>query len=245
MKIAIPVIAKNEDNYIDEWMDYHLKIGVTDFFIYQNDWRYNGKFLNDKSIHLFVRDGGAKFKQLQIWNDFIQEYYKDFDWAAFIDIDEFIAPKNNLTLNRFLINYSDKHSIQLHWRYFGDNHLDKVENNNYSCIDRFLMSEKECNKSVKTLINFNVSKQNIKMVNHWSDPFPFDIDPKFAEIAHYRTKTKEEYIKRKYDNLNGMLYLQNDIFKDFNNVIKWFNRFNKNEIKNTLIYDIYHKFDKK
>ena len=39
MNVALVCIAKNEDNYIEEWVNYHLKLGFDKIFIYQNDWR--------------------------------------------------------------------------------------------------------------------------------------------------------------------------------------------------------------
>ena len=39
MKIALVCIAKNEDDYIEEWVNYHLKLGFSKIFIYENNWR--------------------------------------------------------------------------------------------------------------------------------------------------------------------------------------------------------------
>lgn len=39
MRTALVCIAKNEDNYIDEWIDYHKLAGFDDVFVVQNDWR--------------------------------------------------------------------------------------------------------------------------------------------------------------------------------------------------------------
>jgi hypothetical protein len=52
MKVAICCIAKNEDNYIDEWIEYHLKLGIDDIHVHQNNWKYNGKFLNNERVIL-------------------------------------------------------------------------------------------------------------------------------------------------------------------------------------------------
>lgn len=63
MKKAICAIAKNEDKYIDEWAEYHFKLGIDDIFIFQNDWRYNGrlpeKYNNggQHKMYLFECDG--------------------------------------------------------------------------------------------------------------------------------------------------------------------------------------------
>ena len=32
-KIAVVAIAKDEDNYLAEWTDYHLRLGFDDIFI--------------------------------------------------------------------------------------------------------------------------------------------------------------------------------------------------------------------
>ena len=35
--MAVVAIMKNEGDYIKEWLDFHLKVGVEHFFIYNND----------------------------------------------------------------------------------------------------------------------------------------------------------------------------------------------------------------
>jgi hypothetical protein len=39
MKSALVAIAKNEDEYINEWINYNLKIGFDNIIIFQNNWR--------------------------------------------------------------------------------------------------------------------------------------------------------------------------------------------------------------
>ena len=34
---ALVLIVKNESPYISEWLEYHYKIGVDKFYIYDND----------------------------------------------------------------------------------------------------------------------------------------------------------------------------------------------------------------
>lgn len=40
-KVALAAIAKDEDNYIEEWIRYNLKLGFDKIIIYQNNWRAN------------------------------------------------------------------------------------------------------------------------------------------------------------------------------------------------------------
>lgn len=41
MKVALVCIAKDEDNYIKEWINYHLSIGFSKIYVYQNDWNFD------------------------------------------------------------------------------------------------------------------------------------------------------------------------------------------------------------
>lgn len=34
MKTALVAIAKDEDNYLKEWVEYHLKIGFDDVYVF-------------------------------------------------------------------------------------------------------------------------------------------------------------------------------------------------------------------
>ena len=40
MNTALVCIAKDEDNYILEWIDYHLKLGFNHIYVYCNDWNW-------------------------------------------------------------------------------------------------------------------------------------------------------------------------------------------------------------
>ena len=40
MKLALVAIAKDEDNYLREWLDYHFKIGFDEIYVYQNNWHF-------------------------------------------------------------------------------------------------------------------------------------------------------------------------------------------------------------
>lgn len=79
------------------------------------------------------------------------------------------------------------------------------------------------------------------MINHYCDKPQFDISEDIAELAHYQVKTKDEWIERKYKHLDGIFTEQNKTFSNFETVMKWFNSRNRNEIENTLIYDIMYE----
>ena len=55
-KVALVAIAKNEENYLKEWVDYNLKIGFTDIYVYQNNWRYDRDDIKDSRVHFEICD---------------------------------------------------------------------------------------------------------------------------------------------------------------------------------------------
>lgn len=208
MNIALVCIAKNEDNYIDQWIDYHFKLGVSKVFIYQNNWRYNGKYINNSSVELIEYDGVNK--QLDAYNSFIQNYYNQFDWAGFLDVDEFVVLKQQNNLADFLANYSEYNSLGLNWSVFSSNGLQF--NGDYSLVKRFTRCRKELIREIKTFINFNKAKNRL----HFNYPHSIsqsnctiavdkthfingplhtaDIkDREIAYINHYIVKTRQEW----------------------------------------------------
>ena len=88
MKTALVAIARNEEHYLKEWYEYNRKIGFDDIFVYENNWRYKGEV--PSYVHLIEWDGTCQ--QLPAYNDFIENKRANFDWALFIDVDEFFVP---------------------------------------------------------------------------------------------------------------------------------------------------------
>ena len=208
MNVALVCIAKNEDHYIDEWIDYHFKLGFTKAFVYQNNWRYSGKYISNSSVELIEFDGVNK--QLDAYNNFIQNNYDKFDWAAFMDVDEFIVLKKWSNISDFLAEYKDFYSLGLNWSMFSSNHLQF--DGQYSLVKRFTRCKKEFLEQIKTLINFNKAKNLL----HFNSPHsiremnctvavnkthyingPLNRAPlsdrQIAYINHYNVKTKKEW----------------------------------------------------
>ena len=55
-KIALVCFAKNEDLYLQEWIDYHIKLGFDDIHVFQNDWRFKDPKPNEK-VYFHEYDG--------------------------------------------------------------------------------------------------------------------------------------------------------------------------------------------
>lgn len=99
MKTLLCAIAKNEDQYIDEWMNYHLKLGFTNIAIFMNNWRFENNDRRIIKINFDTNDGHA---QCIAYNSAIENFQSMFDWIAFFDVDEFLILKKHSSIAEYL-----------------------------------------------------------------------------------------------------------------------------------------------
>ena len=200
MKVALVCIAKNEDNYIKEWINYHKKIGFDDIFIYQNDWRTD---ITESNVYKIEFDGVDK--QRKAYNNFILEHKKTYDWAAFFDVDEFIVLKNHKNIKDFISDYINYPAIGINWVLFGNNNNLNLDGN-YSVLERFTKRQKQVNQHIKSIVNLSfpvsmdVHNPNCRIIdtnhNSFGGPYNKRGNDNIAQINHYFCKTKDEFIQK-------------------------------------------------
>ena len=146
MKVALVCIAKNEDDYIHEWIDYNKKLGFDNIIIYQNDWRF---VIEDPTVIKLEFDGLNK--QVLAYNHFIKNNLNNYDWVAFFDVDEFLVLKKHKNIKEFIQDYSDYEAIGINWLLFGDNGHDSV-GEDYGVLNRFTKRQSSINPHIKSII---------------------------------------------------------------------------------------------
>jgi hypothetical protein len=105
MYLSLCLIAKDENVYLKEWLDYHILIGVEHFWIYDNE----SSVPLAKTVKEYIDRGWVtvtpiqgKAVQLYAYDHCIREYGPFSRWIGFIDTDEFIVPKTTTDLKVFL-----------------------------------------------------------------------------------------------------------------------------------------------
>lgn len=133
--LAIVAILKNEGRYIKEWLDYHLLAGVDHFYLYDNDSTDD----YDAIIAPYVKAGlvtsnkiSGGSAQFAAYDFAVRDYRFQCRRMAFIDLDEFIYPKNTTdtiaaTLDGILKNLSDASGVAINWQSFGSNNLEAAD----------------------------------------------------------------------------------------------------------------------
>lgn len=125
MNCIVCAIAKQENLYVYEWAKHHLSIGFSHIHIYDNNDIvgeaiadvFRGTDIEDQITIHDVR--GKTCMQLVVY----QQCYdnEDFDWCAFIDIDEFITFVDpSMCIQDFLFNKTLFDAVHLNWLCYGD-----------------------------------------------------------------------------------------------------------------------------
>lgn len=126
MNCIVCAIAKQENLYVYEWAKHHLNIGFSQIHIYDNNDIvgesitdvFRGTDIEDQIIIHDVR--GKTCMQLVVYQHCYDN--EDFDWCAFIDIDEFITfVEPSMCIQNFLSNKTQFDAIHLNWLCYGDN----------------------------------------------------------------------------------------------------------------------------
>lgn len=161
--VSLCCIVKDENAYIIEWINYHRKIGVERFYIYDNDSSVPlestlKEFIKEKIVVVHKITGSAV--QCDAYNLCLKNYGKQSKWIAFIDVDEFIVPKSTCgDLRTFLKDYEKYGGVGLNWLMFGSNgHITKGKEPQY---ERFLYRSKESfsdNDHIKSIVQPKLTK---------------------------------------------------------------------------------------
>ena len=171
-EVAICLIVKDEDRYLPEWVDYHLKIGVNHFYIYDNDSKIPvastlSKYVESGTVSVELISGKAM--QMPAYARCLSKYGRLCKWIAFIDADEFIVPKTlSGNLPEFLSNYKRYGGIGLNWLVFGSNgHLQRPEGTLAQSYTKRTLKSNLVNNHIKTI----AQPRHIKRVG--SNPHDF------------------------------------------------------------------------
>lgn len=238
MKTALVCIAKNEDHYIDEWIAYNLKLGFDHIFIYANDW-----FFTYAHPQVTIIDYPGENKQREAYAHFLANYRKDFTWAAFFDVDEYLVLKKSSTIREFLQDYEGKEAVAINWVMFGDNELTEVTDD-YSYLMRFTKRQKGVDKHIKCILNLTNNSSRMDVHNPYDVPAtdtngkkvvgPYNPqgDDNIAQLNHYYSRTIQEF-KDKCDRGRADAHIKNGY--------EWREVHNHNDIEDTLARDFLYE----
>jgi len=156
-EVAICCIVKDEHYYLPEWIEYHLKIGVSRFYMYDNESKIPvattlSDYIDKGIVKLELISGRAM--QKMAYEHCLANYGRECQWIAFIDADEFIVPKTITgNLPEFLSAFEKFGGIGLSWLLFGSNgHLEKPKSTQTQSYTKRTLKTHVMNDHIKTIV---------------------------------------------------------------------------------------------
>lgn len=220
--LGIVAIAKNESEYIREWVAFHKLVGVSVIFLYDNESTDNMKeCISDyiDSGYVVYQKIEGKNRQYDAYNDALFRYGRLCKYMAFIDCDEFLTPCNrgdNLLdyLDSAVVKNKNAGGIGINWCMYGSSgYLEKPKG---LLIERFIWRADTVNGKGNNCIKTIAIPECIKLFNHPHYPIYrygfYNVDlyghPVSGaynritqyygvKINHYFTKSKEQWIIRR------------------------------------------------
>ena len=196
-RLAIGAIVKNEFPYLLEWIAYHKLQGVSRFYIADND-----SSDNTSELLLALHDLGEvrvipypmvgdNPSQLRAYSMMLQKYHNDYDWIAFIDADEFIAPTDASTnFAEYLSSIPEEvGALALNWAIYGSaGHKDFKDDLTINRFNRRAEKDFHINNHFKSVVSskaFFSAPLNPHRF-HLSEDFKF-VHTNMSEVMRHET----------------------------------------------------------
>lgn len=213
--LAVCAIAKDEGPYFTEWIEWHRRMGVDKFYIYDNgstDGTHDIlKPYIESGIVEYLPFPGHRM-QIAAYDDCMKRHRLDTRWIAFIDLDEFIVPKKHASITEFLREYDDVAAIEVNWLVYGSSGLDKKDDR--PVMERFTrhsLSDHQLNRHVKSIVQprrvvtmtgchesarlkgCTVDSHGEKVTRNFKQRQPLhDV----IRVNHYAVKSRQEFIEK-------------------------------------------------
>ena len=122
-KTVVCTCAKNENDYIIEWIEHYLNMGFDKIFICDNneDESLLGviqNFIDLGVVEVFNCRGLSCF-QVQFYSMFCTE--GNYEWCGYFDCDEFLEIPSYFSVKHYLSDKSNEFCVSFHWMVYGSN----------------------------------------------------------------------------------------------------------------------------
>lgn len=201
--LTVCAIFRDEASFIEEWLEFHQKIGVTHFYLYNDrsadDYMSVLKPWIERGFVTLVDWHGEN--QKSAYNHCIKKNKMKSRWIAFIDLDEFLFSPLSKDITSVLKQYSDCAAIFVYWVLFGSSgHIKKPQ-------DGVIKSYTKCMDFESALIdNFDHQKNLDDMSNYvtgWSQDGKSIINPRL--VKEYNIHAPKSFWKGSLVNENRVI----------------------------------------
>jgi len=225
-------IFKNEGKYFDEWIQYHIVVGIDHFYLYNNNSDDNYLQILQPYIEQGIVDlieWPFEHSQMDAYEDCYNKHKNDSNWLTFIDVDEFICPIATDNIKSWLSSYKNYPGVAVYWKQFGSNGK-LYHDNNKLVIEQYtqcwskasVFTKMFCNMDFPIdkinnphVINSKISAIKIPPINQYKKIISLGINRcsksvySTIQINHYWGKAYDSFIESKIKRSD--VYHSNDV----------------------------------
>ena len=139
--LAFACIVKNEQRYLEEWIEYGRLVGAEHFYVYLNECDETEGEPSRPVLAPYEERGWVTVVkwcipaplQIPAFNDALSRFGEHTKWMAFVDIDEYVVPQESAvsgsnTLQTLLPPFEIYGGLYVHWLLFGANgHVERPD----------------------------------------------------------------------------------------------------------------------
>ncbi len=213
--LSLCLIVKDEDeDYLREWVEYHHRLGVEAFYIYDNESQISVKKTLAEYVGrgwVNVQDTHGQFMQDTVYTHCLHFCGSATKWLGFLDADEFIVPHTADDLRDFLKPYEDYGGLAINWVLFGSSgHVQKPSGSQIESFVDYTAVERGTPGLVKCIIQ--PERAIIMLTPHTcafytgytcvgedfkpqEDAFrPFSVEK--IQVNHYLLRSREQFARK-------------------------------------------------
>lgn len=216
--VTLCAIARDESDYLLEWIAYNRLLGFDNIIVYNNDSKDNSDqildALHEAGILSHIRwpTHPTISPQTSAYQDAVTRCATE--WIAFFDLDEFLVLREDLNIHAFLDRFPDASAVAINWSIFGSSGHQCKEPG--LVIDRFLQAAPpnfSTNRHCKTIARCtSIAEPRVhrcilssgsyvdtlgRPIEIEREGFTPSIQHGVAKLNHYVLKSKEEFQHKK------------------------------------------------
>lgn len=200
MKVALLAVAKNEEHYINEWIEHYVNIGIDHIYIADNNdvedrliSHIDSKY--DSSIITIENWTGVVDIQHKFYTQKCLELKNEYNWFCVFDIDEFLDVEN---IKEYIETHADADVINIKWKMMYNNDIEehlKVPDYSKSLKERFpdLCIMRNATKAIFKNSD-NISRVSLHFPVYKETPVEITVYD--TVLLHYMIKSFAEYIDK-------------------------------------------------
>jgi len=127
--LGIGAVFKNETHIMIEWIEHYLSHGIDNIYLINDNSKDNVSAIkemydNDTRIKFYDSDvdSGPYKRQIDIYNKYLGQEIKKYDWFGILDLDEFLySPKYPNLKDALMQIPEDINQVLVNWVTFGSN----------------------------------------------------------------------------------------------------------------------------